>query len=537
MLSKRKNLPIGIQSFKRIIEEDFVYIDKTKYIHELTKTGVYYFLARPRRFGKTLLCTTLEQLFQGNRDLFQNLAITATDYSWEKYPVIFISFATMAPKSADILRKVIEETIDNIAERSDIILKPAATLGAKFKSLILELSKKNKVVILIDEYDAAILKNIKNLEVADACREVLSDFFSPLKDGAVDEQLRFVFITGITKFSKTSIFSGLNNLQDLSLDVRAARLLGYTKDEIKDNYQEYLHEISQKTGTTHEKIMEEIQFWYDGYQFVNPAALADAHVYNPYSVMLYLQNGEFDNYWFDTGTPSFLLRLIKAQDYPVQTIDNSELNKDDTKSYEIDKIEVLPLLLQAGYLTIKSYDPFTKNFKLTFPNNEVRISFFQFIVLAMSTTKKSALSSTTVKLTKALQRADLKAFFEALVVYFAQFPYSLHIPLEKHYQTIFFGIMALLGADIRAEEPTNDGRIDATIETSTHIFLFEFKLNGSAERALAQIEEKKYYQKYLQKGKTIVLVGVSFSTEKEKHRSMAYKRASNHQVASILTLT
>lgn len=514
MSSPKKSLPIGVQSFKKLIEENFIYIDKTKYISDLTSTGLYYFLSRPRRFGKTLLCTTLEQLFKGNRKLFHSLAIDSTNYSWEEYPVISISFATMAPKSATVLSAAIEKTLRNIAKNYGVeIDKDEPTLGMKFKSLIMSLAKKNRVVILVDEYDAAILRNIDNFNVANECREVLSDFFSALKDGKVDEYLRFVFITGITKFSKTSIFSGVNNLQDLSLDPRAAHLLGYTADEIEANYQDYLSEIVQKTGQKKKEILEHVRFWYNGYQFADFEAIETQKVYNPYSVMLYLQNKVFDNYWFDTGTPTFLMELLKKQDYPITSIEGAKIHKSKTKTYAIDKIKLIPLLWQAGYLTIKSYNPTTKNYTLTFPNEEVRVSFFENVMENLTDVDTALLSSFVSKLSQSIQKPDLKTFFETLKVFFAQIPYDMHIPLERYYQSIFFSIMTLLGSHVICEDRTHNGRIDAVIETDNQIFIFEFKIDKSAQIALDQITTKRYYQKYLLKEKPIILVGIQFDTQ------------------------
>ena len=411
MSNQKKGLPIGIQSFKRLIEENFIYIDKTSYIRDLTSQGLYYFLSRPRRFGKTLLSTTLEQLFEGNKKLFKSLAIDSTDYAWDYYPVIYISFATMAPKSADILRQALDEELSDIAARYGVTLEPAATLGRKLKSLIIKLAKKNRVVLLIDEYDAAILKNIDNFTVADACREVLSEFFSALKDGKVDEYLRFVFITGIIKFSKTAILSCLNNLQYLSLDHRAAHLLGYTSDEILVNYKEYLAAISQETDQSLDEILEHIRFWYNGYTFVDPESVADAKVYNPYSVMLYLQNKTFDNYWFDTGTPTFLMELLKSQGYPVTTIAGAKIHKSKTKSYAINKIKLIPLLWQAGYLTIDSYNKATKNFTLVFPNEEVRVSFFEYVMENLADVDTALLSSMISTLSKSIQKTRSRSIF------------------------------------------------------------------------------------------------------------------------------
>ncbi len=496
-----------------MIEGDFIYIDKTSYIYDLIKGKAYFLLSRPRRFGKTLLVSTMQEIFLGNRELFKGLKIDSTDYSWHTYPVVIISFATMAIKSADVLRQALDKTLKNIAKRYDVEIEDEPTLGMRFKSLILALAKKGKVVILIDEYDTAILKNLEDFNVADACREVLGEFFSALKDLEVDKQLRFVFITGITKFSKTSIFSGLNNLQDLSLDPRAAKLLGYTSTEIETNYSAYLEDLSQTSGTSQEEILDLIKFWYNGYQFVNPT-LMDAKVYNPYSVMLYLQNREFDTYWFDTGTPTFLMKLLKLHDYPILTIDGAKIHKSETKSYDIKEIKLLPLLWQAGYLTIESYNPKTKNYKLKLPNEEIKVSFLEHVMESLSSVKPSILSSIVSKLSQALQVNDLDQFFETLKSFFSKIPYDLHIPSERYYQSLFFTTIALIESHITAEDRTNNGRIDAVIETLSHVYIFEFKIHDTAQAALAQIQEKEYYKKFLLDNKKIILVGVQFDTDK-----------------------
>ncbi len=460
MSKDKRLLPIGQQSLPDMIKGDFIYIDKTLYIHELVKVKGYFFLSRPRRFGKTLLVSTMEEILLGNRDLFKNLSIFTTDYSWDNYPVVVISFATMAPRSATVLRQALDKTIQHIATRYGIEIDDEPTLGMRFKSLILTLAQVDKVVILIDEYDAAILKNIEDYETAEACREVLSEFFSALKDVEVDKQLRFVFITGISKFSKTSIFSGMNNLQDLTLDPRAAKLLGYTTEEIRTNYKAYLEDLSSKSGERIDEIISKIQFWYNGYQFVDPQIVEDAKVYNPYSVMLYLQNSIFDNYWFDTGTPTFLMRFLKQQNYPITSIEGAKINKSQTKSYDIKEVKLIPLLWQAGYLTIKSYNPKTKNFQLTFPNEEVKVSFFEHVIESITEVDPAVTASILDTLSQAILQGDLESFFETLHVFFAQIPYDLHMPFEKYYQSIFFTIMSLVGASVIAEDRTNNDRID-----------------------------------------------------------------------------
>ena len=513
MAQKKRNLPIGVQSLSTIIEDNFIYIDKTKYIYDLIAGGRYYFLSRPRRFGKSLLISTLEEIFLGNRELFSSLYIDSTDYDWQEYPVIMLNFSSMASDTPELLKQDIAWNLQVIGDEHGIDLSGAPSIKSKFKQLIFELSKKNRVSILVDEYDYPILSNIENLEVADKCRDILRDFFAALKDTTVDKKLRFIFITGISKFSTTSIFSGLNNLRDLSLNPKTAQLLGYTIDEIKQYYSSYLEGIAQEGPLTVDEILERIKFWYNGYQFADPERAPDSKVYNPFSVMLYLEEKVFIDYWFDTGTPSFLNYLINKQEYAISKIEGSEVNISETKSYDIRKIKILPLLWQAGYLTIDSYNPRTRNFKLKFPNEEVKVSFYNHFLESLTEKDIAYLTEATEKLRVQLAKNDLEGFFESLKIFFAQIPYTMHLPQEKYYQSIFYVIMKLINADIVGEDVTNNGRIDATLITADHIYIIEFKLHGTAADALKQIEDKVYYQKYLDKGKKIVLVGVEFDLE------------------------
>ena len=424
-----------------------------------------------------------------------------------------MSFASISSESAAALKKGLEWVLSEIAARHSIDISAAPSLEAKLKSLIMKLAVTNKVVILIDEYDYSILRNIEDVQVANECRDVLSDFFSALKDVEVDKCLRFVFITGISKFSRTSIFSGLNNLLVLSLEPRAAQLLGYTAEEIQTSFRPHLENIARQSATTVEHLMGQLQFWYNGYRFAAPIKHSENKVYNPFSVLLYLSNGTFDNYWFASGTPTFLLRLIKMQQFPVAKIEGSEVNIDETKSYDIEKITLVPLLWQTGYLSIESYNPDTKNYKLAFPNEEVKESFFNFFMHYLTETPIALIANASYNLTQTLKNEDLQKFFETLRVFFAQIPYSLQLSYEKYYQSIFFIILKMIGADIDPEELTNNERIDAVIQTKHEVWIFEFKLNNTAQAALAQIEEKQYYQKYLDLKKTIKLIGVEFDTE------------------------
>ncbi len=338
--------------------------------------------------------STLEHIFLGNRNLFRTLFISNTDYDWLQYPVIHLSFSALSSKTAEHLEKDIEWKLHEIADSYAINISDAPSIQTKFEALIKRLSRNNKVVVLVDEYDYPLLNNIHDLTVAESCRKVMHDFFAILKD--VGEYLRFIFITGVTKFSKTSIFSGLNNLDDLTLSRRAAQLLGYTEQELAFYFQPHIESLSTNYGTSTKDIIRDIRIWYDGYQFVeqNPIDQKNSlKVYNPFSVLAYLREGKLLNYWFESGTPTFLVYLIKTQEYPISKISGSEVNVEEVKAYEVDKIKLIPLLWQTGYLTIESYNSLSKNYKLTYPNEEVRTSFLHFFMNNLTDTQISYITS------------------------------------------------------------------------------------------------------------------------------------------------
>ena len=513
---KRKKLPIGLQSFKKMIEDSYIYVDKTEYIYDLIQTGKYYFLLRPRRFGKSLLLSTFKELFSGNQELFEGLYIAGTDYNWKKHPVVMLSFSEMLSKDAQSLEKDIEWSLLEHAKHYDIDISDAPTIKSKLIALVRRLATtKDKVVVLVDEYDYHLINNINDPIGAEACRKVLHDFFSVFKD--LGEHLRFIFVTGVTKFSKTTIFSGLNNLDDLTLMPQASLLLGYTHDELKTYFMPYLEELAKKTDTSVDTVLKELKRWYNGYVFSEESFYdtpAAPLVYNPFSVLLYFKHKKLVNYWAGTGTPGFLVHLIKTQGYTITQIEGSEVNIDETKAFDIDTIRLLPLLWQTGYLTIESYNPTTQNYTLRYPNLEVKTSFLGYFMSYLTDKGIADVKNYTTKLNQALLENNLETFFEILTVFFANIPYTMHIPQEKYYHNVFYMIFSLIGSSIRVEEPTNDGRIDAVIETPDHIYIFEFKLDESADRALKQIKDKQYYKKYLHDNKTITLIGANFNSEK-----------------------
>lgn len=504
-----KLLPKGIQSFEKMIKDNYVYVDKTRYIYDIITKGTYYFLSRPRRFGKSLLLSTLHELFAGNKELFKGLWIDTANYNWQPHPVIHLSFSALASNSAQALHDDLVWKLESLAESHSLDISKAPSLQTKFESIVTQLASSNSVVILIDEYDFPILNNITDLPLAGECRNIIKNFFGVIKD--LDNYIKFVMITGVSKFSKTSIFSGLNNLEDLTLSQQAAGLLGYTSDELKTNFGKHIAEIATNQEKSSQEILESMQLWYNGYQF---SKNQDIKVYNPYSILLFLSSGELSNYWFETGTPTFLVNLIKAKNFPIPSLDAAETNVDDLKNIEIDNIPVIPLLLQTGYLTLKSYDPITNNYQLSFPNLEVKSSFFRYLLKQFSTFEAGEISKFTAKLKTALNENKIDLFCRLLQTFFADIPSGIQLPQEKYYQTILYVLANLINIKVITEEMTNIGRIDMVASTDSHIYIFEFKTKRSAQQALQQIEDKKYYEKYLLGCKKIVLVGVKFNTEK-----------------------
>lgn len=351
-----------------MVLENYLYIDKTRRIFELVKDDRYFFLSRPRRFGKSLLISTLEEFFLGNRDLFKGLWLEKADYGWPKHPVISLNFSDLDIDSATELKQSLALALDELAEDFGIDLSKYPTPGSKLKRLVKNLSEKNSVVILVDEYDYPLLNNLSNLKVAEANRKVLRNFFSVVK--SLDRYLRAIFITGVSKFSKTSIFSGLNNLNDISIDPVAADLLGYTEVEL-DNYLEpYIAQLAEKEQKTVTVIRQEITQWYNGYRFSE----APIRVYNPFSVLYLLKKNKFTNYWFESGTPSYLVDLLAQQNYTLENIENAELSRKSLGTFDIGNLPLITLLFQTGYLTIHDYNSKDHTYKLDYPNKEVRES-------------------------------------------------------------------------------------------------------------------------------------------------------------------
>jgi len=505
-----KPVQASTYTFRKIIDGGFLYIDKTQYLYKLVRpaSGVY-FLARPRRFGKSLMISTLEEIFLGNKELFQGLWLADSDYDWQAYPVIRIDFSRMQVASDEELKAGIIRYLHQIARHYGVTIGDGPYY-AQLEDLILALATKNQVVLLIDEYDKPLIDTLHNLPEAYKIRDTLKGFYTLIK--AMDQYLRFVFITGISKFSKVGVFSAMNHLTDLTMNPTFATALGLTETELQQDLIEHIAAFAAKEGISAEAMAIKIREWYDGFCFVEGCE----NVYNPFSTLQLLSQQRFANYWFETGTPTFLIKLLKEQQFDVTQLNDLHLRELAFSTYEIDTLSVVPLLFQTGYLTIKDFEPTRRIYTLGYPNAEVEEAFLTYLLGEFSERDRGLNEDYLWQLIDALEIHQLDEFFKILQIFFANVPYNIHLKHEKYYQTIFYLIFTLIGLRIDAEVSTNEGRIDAVVEVADHLYLFEFKLDKNADEALQQIKDHAYYQKYRGKGKPITLVGANFTSEKRK---------------------
>ena len=507
--------PIGIQSFEVIRTEGYYYVDKTPFVKMLVDEGKYYFLSRPRRFGKSLFIDTLKQAFLGKKELFKDLYLY-DNWDWNvTYPVIHISFGSGVVKEKSVLEKKMDYIVSDHAEKYKVCLKKEI-ISDKFFELIKKLAEKynQKVVVLVDEYDKPILDNIENPETAIEMREALKNFYSVLKDA--DPYLKFVFLTGVSKFSKVSIFSGLNNLKDITLHPKYGTICGYTQSELETVFADALEDVN----------LEEVKLWYNGYNFLSEP------VYNPFDILLYLDSKIFRPYWFETGTPTFLIKLIQQKKLLLPSLENLEVGEELLESFDIDKIYPETLLFQTGYLTIKSVKRkrFTTKYTLTWPNFEVKVSFNNHLL-----NEFMELSEKEKKLDAgwdALEQANLDALKNTLYSLFASIPYDWYrknniSEYEGFYASVVYAYFSALGVDVRVEDATNVGRLDMAVIFENKCYIFEFKvieLDESKGKALSQLKEKRYHEKYLNQCKEVYLIGIEFSKEKRNITNFEWEK-------------
>ena len=507
-----KKLTSSVYSFEKLRNEGYLYVDKTEFIWNLINpAGESYFLSRPRRFGKSLTISTLKAVFEGKKDLFKGLALYDKPYDWKPYPVIHLSFGDYSPvnNTMEKLDRYFRRKIGEAAKSLGVKLTTEEDASAAFAELMEHFKGENQeVVILVDEYDKPILDNISNPNVKEI-QQCLKGFYSVLKDR--NSQERLLFVTGVSKFSHVSLFSDLNNLTDITMDARYATMLGYTQEELEVNFSDRIAALAGDRDL--DAFKAEIKAWYNGYRFEENAKT----VYNPVSLAKFFETGgKFNNYWFSTGTPSFLLEVIKKQRFDFEEVLNSPVSNFAFDAYEIDRLNPLTLLLQTGYLTIdsavKRYGDTV--YRLRFPNLEVKGSFETYLAGYCSGLRTDQVKDSVYKLADAVTAGDVDGFMEAMKVFFAKVPYDVHLKDENNFHLLFFSIFMLLGISIEAESRTNEGRIDAVASNEGFVFVFEFKLDKTKDLALDQIKERDYCRRYLNSGRKIFLVGVNFDMER-----------------------
>lgn len=500
-----KKLPIGIQTFRKIREEDYLYVDKTEQIHRLISSGQYYFLSRPRRFGKSLTLSTIREIYEGNKALFEGLWIE-NQWDWSKvHPVVHIQFNEIGYNTGG-LEEALYKTLEEHASLHGIVLKED-TYDQKFRELIRELAeKKGKVVLLIDEYDKPLIDYLEPdmLHQAYEHQRILKNFYSVLK--SADPYIELLLITGVSKFSRVSIFSDLNNLEDITLHRRYGDLTGYTQRELETNFTEWIAQaLKWRPEETEASLLEKIKEWYDGYTWNTTD-----YVYNPFSVLNFFSSGDFQDFWFKTGTPTFLIKKMKEQRF--FNMEDLKINQLLLESYTLDNLDLRSLLFQTGYLTIQSRDH-RGMFTLDYPNREVEEAMLGHLIGALL--HRSPLDSTrpVIQLEEAFMHNDPAQAVSVINAMLKDIPSHLLAEQDEHfYHALVHLHFRYLGIFIQSEVHTSNGRLDAVVQTPAHTFLIEFKINQSAAVALQQIRDKQYADKYAADGKTIIAIGINFDT-------------------------
>lgn len=503
-----KIYPIGIQNFEKIRRDGYFYIDKTALVYQMVKTGSYFFLSRPRRFGKSLLVSTLEAYFEGKRELFEGLAIEKLEKDWTKHPILHIDLNTEKYENLESLENILNDTLYKWEKVYGT--EPSETsLPLRFKGIIRRAYEQtgNRVAIFVDEYDKPMLQAIGNEELQKAFRNTLQAFYGAIK--TMDGYIKFAFLTGVTKFGKVSVFSALNNLIDLSMDERYAAICGMTEEEIHDNLEEDLLELADKQKMSYEEVCRELKTCYDGYHFVENSV----GIYNPFSVLNTFFKMKFGSYWFETGTPTYLVELLKAHHYDLHSMAHVETDADILNSVDSASTNPIPVIYQSGYLTIKKFDQEFATYQLGFPNREVEEGFMKFLLPFYANTDKVESPFQIQKFVREVRSGDYESFFRRLQSFLADTPYELIRDQELHYQNVLFIVFKLIGFYVKAEYRTSQGRIDLVLQTDEFIYVMEFKLEGSAEEALRQINEKNYAQPFAADPRKLFKIGINFSSQ------------------------
>ena len=509
----RKLYPIGIQTFEEIRKLDNLYIDKTEYIYRMTHTdGKYFFLSRPRRFGKSLLVSTFQSYFEGKKELFKGLAIEKLEKEWNEYPVLHFDLSKGKHMEKEQLNRYLLDIIEKQEARFDC-MSNKIDVNIRLDDLINAVYHKTgkQVVVLIDEYDAPLLDVAHEKEKLDVLRNTMRNFYSPLKGN--ESMLRFVFMTGITKFSQLSIFSELNNIKNVSMDEPYAGICGITKEELLTQMSDDIDALAEHLELSREETIQELKDHYDGYHFTWPSP----DVFNPYSLLNCFAKQEMDDYWFGSGTPTYLINMMRKYEFlPADLGEAIEVGKKDFDAPTETMTTIVPLLYQSGYVTIKGYDKPTKLYLLALPNQEIRVGLYGSLLPHYLTDKSAKANTTIAKMSVLVKKGDMDAAFCLLNDFLETVPYCDNTHYEGHWQQTLYIMFALLtNYDILVEQHTAKGRIDITMETADTIYVMELKFNKSADEALAQIEAKHYADAFKMSGKKVVKIGLNFSVKDE----------------------
>ncbi len=508
-MEQLKTLPIGLQNFVRLRRDGFLYIDKTELIYKLIKGEKYYFLSRPRRFGKSLLMSTIHAVFDGKRELFDGLAIAdKTDMDWAKHPVLHLDLNTNRYDAKEVLEDKINLFL---SEAEDLYGKNPneKSFGTRFEGVIQRAYDKTGkgVVILVDEYDKPMLQAIGNVGLQDEFRDTLKGFYGALK--SKDGCIKFALLTGVTKFGKVSVFSDLNNLKDISMDYRYTSVCGITEEELREQMLPYVERMAEANRMTTEECFAKLKNQYDGYHFCEDSE----GMYNPFSILNAFDENRFKSYWFETGTPTYLVELLLHDEYNLNDMEHAKVDADTLNSIDSTSRNPIPVIYQSGYLTIKSYNERFQTYTLGFPNEEVEVGFTKFLLPWYTSKNKDRSVFDIQSYVEDLEAGNVEQFVKRLKVLFADTPYMLIKDLENHYQNVVWLICKLAGVYVQAEYMTSEGRIDLVLKTSKFCYVMEFKLDGTVEEALAQIEDKHYTLPFEMNGQKIIRIGVNFSKE------------------------
>lgn len=507
----RKRYPIGIQTFSEIRKGDYLYVDKTEYVYRMTHADAkYMFLSRPRRFGKSLLASTLHAYFEGRKELFEGLAIANLETEWKQYPVLHFDMSMGKHMDKDALNRYLHNMLHNNELRLGIKTRDVEDTNVRFTNLIMDIYHQTgkQVVVLIDEYDAPLLDVVHEEKDLPVLRNVMRNFYSPLK--ACDPYLRYVFLTGITKFSQLSIFSELNNIKNISMEREYADICGITEEEIKRHMKEGMDELADKLQVTHDEVLDALKENYDGYHFTWPSP----DVYNPYSLLNAFSDGRLNSYWFGSGTPTYLIEMLRKYNVLPSEIGNIEAMAADFDAPTEQMESIVPLLYQSGYITIKSGNPQMGLYLLDIPNKEVRVGLMRSLLPNYVNRQVRTCNVTVAKMSLAISEGRMDDALRLLQTFLGTVPYCDNTDYEGHYQQLMYIIFSMLSYEVDVEVRTPHGRVDMVLKTRSRLYLIELKLDRSADKAMEQINLKNYSSRFALCKLPVVKVGINFDSKK-----------------------